>query len=172
VLFLVCSGLDRGFFAGKITLMTIDFYISAHDTPPPSRHKTGSEPRGRAMGTCAEVRAALTALAPGIDWSDPTWGWLHDGDAATQFVVGPEDPCLSVGVFTRFTGPWSGRFFAALRQARPDWYVMDAFYGEWDHRLQPCHAGVIESLALHCGTANVGAVTAHGVRRCPNSRRS
>lgn len=115
--------------------MTIDYYISAHDRPPPSRHATGTEPKGRAMGTCAEVRAALSALAPGIDWTDPTWGWLHHGDSAAQFAVGPEDPACSIGVFVRFPGDWTDRLFADLRSAHPDWYVMDAILGEWHHQL-------------------------------------
>jgi hypothetical protein len=115
--------------------MTIDYHVSAHDTPPPSYRKTGVEPFGRAMGTCAEVRAALSALAPGINWSDPTWGWLHHGDAAAQFLIGPKDPAMSIGIFVRFPGDWTDRIFADLRRTHPDWYIWDAILGEWHHRL-------------------------------------
>lgn len=119
----------------KLMAMTIDYYVSAHDSPPPSYRKTGVEPPGRAMGTCAEVRAALSAVAPDIDWSDPTWGWLHHGDAAAQFSVGPQDPCRSIGIFVRFPGEWSDRILDDLRLAHPDWYIWDAILGDWQHRL-------------------------------------
>lgn len=115
--------------------MTIDHYISAHDAPPPSLRLTGHEPQGRPMGTQAQMRAALSALAPGIDWADPEWGWLEHGDATAQFAIGGGDPCTSIGVFIRFPGDWSERLFADLRSTYPDWYVFDAFHGEWAHQL-------------------------------------
>ena len=115
--------------------MTMDCHISAHDTPPPSRRATGSEPMGRAMGTCAQVRTALSALSPGIDWADPACGWLEHDDATAQFDIGRDDPCLSIGVFIRFSGGWSECLFTNLRAAHSDWYIFDAFHGEWAHRL-------------------------------------
>ncbi len=115
--------------------MTMDHYISAHDAPPPSLRATGREPVGRAMGTCAAVRAALSALAPGIDWTDPAWGWLDQGEGRAQFAVGVDEPCTSIGVFIRYPGDWTDRLFADLRHSHPDWYIFDAFSGEWRHHL-------------------------------------
>ena len=115
--------------------MTIDYHVSAHDNPPPSARRSETEQQGRAMGTCAEVRAALSSLAPGINWSDPTWGWLHHGDAVAQFLIGPEDPAMGIGIFVRYPGEWTDRIFADMRRAHPDWYIWDSILGEWFHQL-------------------------------------
>jgi hypothetical protein len=129
------SILSPGFPRRTLPRMTIDYYVTAHDSPPPSARKTGTEPPGRAMGTCAEVRDALSAVAPGIDWSDPTWGWLHHGDGTAQFLIGPEDPAMGIGVYVRFPGEWTDRILDDLRRAHPDWYIWDGILGECHHQL-------------------------------------
>jgi hypothetical protein len=44
------------------------------------------------LGPAGVVRQQISALLPGIDWSDPTWG-VYEGDGfSIEFSVGDDDP--------------------------------------------------------------------------------
>lgn len=56
------------------------------------------------LGTIAEVHSRIDSHLPGVDWSDPTWGF-YAGDGFTfEFNVGSEEPIQVVSVHVRGGG--------------------------------------------------------------------
>lgn len=56
------------------------------------------------LGPAAQVRAAVSAVLAGVDWSDHTWG-LYGGDGfSIEFNVGKEDPIQNMMLHVRGGG--------------------------------------------------------------------
>ncbi len=56
------------------------------------------------MGSGDEVRRRISATLPGVDWSNPTWGF-YAGDGFTfEFNLGDEEPVTSFAVHVRGSG--------------------------------------------------------------------
>src|SRR4051794_19319515 len=82
--------------------------------PPPidQLQESDSEP----LGPAADVRQRISALLPGIDWSDPTWG-IYDGDGfSIEFNVGADDPIANMMLHVRGGG---NAIAAIVRFVRP-----------------------------------------------------
>jgi hypothetical protein len=45
-----------------------------------------------ALGSNAEVRAAISQFFFATDWSDPTWGIFESGTDSVEFNIGTDDP--------------------------------------------------------------------------------
>lgn len=66
------------------------------------------------LGGHAEVIAKLCAAAPGVDFSDATWGVLDGDGFSIEFNVADEDPLHSLMLHIR--GGNEERVFAILRE--------------------------------------------------------
>lgn len=53
------------------------------------------------LGQRAEVIAAVCAVAPATDFSDPTWGQLDRPDCSVEFNLGSGDPVRSLMLHVR-----------------------------------------------------------------------
>jgi hypothetical protein len=65
------------------------------------------------LGTHADVLAKLRSAAPGVDFSDPTWGVLGGNGFSIEFNVGNEEPVMALMLHVR--GMNEERVFAILR---------------------------------------------------------
>jgi hypothetical protein len=45
-----------------------------------------------ALGSSAEVRAAINRFFPAVDWSDPAWGVFDSDDGSVEFNMGTNEP--------------------------------------------------------------------------------
>lgn len=53
------------------------------------------------LGSLSEVRAAVSAVFPGTDWSDPAWG-IFDGEyGSVEFNLGRDDSVRSLALHVR-----------------------------------------------------------------------
>jgi len=53
------------------------------------------------LGSLSEVQAAISAIFPGTDWSDPVWGIYDSKLGSIEFNVGRDDPVQSLGLHVR-----------------------------------------------------------------------
>jgi hypothetical protein len=91
------------------------------------------------LGPAAEVHQRISALLPGVDWSDPTWG-IYEGDGfSIEFNVGKDDPIESMMLHVRGGGD---AIAAITRFARPQgWSALDCSTGEFLDLENPSQAG-------------------------------
>lgn len=91
------------------------------------------------FGPADEVRQRISALLPGVDWSDPTWG-LYDGKGfSIEFSVGTDDPTTHMMLHVRGGGD---AIAAITRFAKPlRWSALDCSTGEFLDYENPSQAG-------------------------------
>ena len=91
------------------------------------------------LGPARQVRAAISAALPGVDWSDPTWG-LYSGDGfSIEFNTGKEDPIDGIMLYVRGGGD---AIAAVLRFANPNgWSLLDCSTSEFLDPRRPSQAG-------------------------------
>ncbi len=118
--------------------MSLEAVLIAFDTPPPAMRSGGPEPKGRAMGSRAEVITVLEAEFGPLSIGPNSTGGIGGTDPEGESLLvdlDKNDPCFWVGL------SWRGGFYdmdarlARIRQVRPDWYVYHPILGEWDHHL-------------------------------------
>ena len=56
------------------------------------------------LGHAVQVRAAVSAVLVGVDWSDCTWGLYGRDDFSIEFNVGKEDPIQNMMLHVRGGG--------------------------------------------------------------------
>ena len=53
------------------------------------------------LGSLLEIRAAVSSVFPGTNWSDPHWG-IYDGEfGSIEFNIGKDDPVGSLALHVR-----------------------------------------------------------------------
>lgn len=57
--------------------------------------------RGRPLGQRADLIKKISAIFPGIDFSDPSWGILKADGCYIEFSMGPHDEVESFGMHVR-----------------------------------------------------------------------
>jgi hypothetical protein len=65
--------------------MSWDVVVFAFENPPPPMDKWPDDFRPPPMGEAKQVRDQITRSLPKIDWSDPGWGRLREGDYSIEF---------------------------------------------------------------------------------------
>ena len=53
------------------------------------------------LGTLSVVQHAVTAVFPGTDWTEPSWGIFGSEFGCIEFNVGKDDPVTSVALHVR-----------------------------------------------------------------------
>ena len=82
--------------------MSWDVLIMNYHGKPPKFEEIVGDPEP--LGPAEEVRQAISAALPGVDWTNPTWG-LYGGDGFTfEFNSGAEDPISTIMVHVRGSG--------------------------------------------------------------------
>ena len=98
-----------------------------------------TEEKVLALGRAEQVRAAISAALPDVDWSDPTWG-LYEGDGfSIEFNVGDDDPIQSMMLHVRGGGD---AIKDIMRFVVPNgWVALDCSTSEFLDPAAPSDAG-------------------------------
>jgi hypothetical protein len=106
-------------------------------TPPPPEQLQDSD--YRPLGPAAEVRQHISALLPGVDWSDPIWGDYEGDGFSIEFNLGKNDPVGAMMLYVRGDGdPIS----AIVRFIRPlGWSALDCSTCEFLDLDNPSYTG-------------------------------
>jgi hypothetical protein len=91
------------------------------------------------LGPAAVVRQHISALLPGIDWSDPAWG-IYEGDGfSIEFNVGKDDPIDNMMLHVRGGGDAISAITKFVRL--PGWSALDCSTSEFLDLENPSQAG-------------------------------
>lgn len=91
------------------------------------------------LGPADEIRERISALLPGVDWSDPTWGIYGDEGFSIEFNVGEDDPITNMMLHVRGGGD---AIAAITRFAKPlQWSALDCSTSEFLDFEKPSQAG-------------------------------
>lgn len=91
------------------------------------------------LGTAAEVRAAISAALPDVDWSDRTWGLYGGNGFSIEFNVGNDDPIQNVMLHVRGGGD---AIRDIMRFVVPNgWVAFDCSTSEFLDPINPSDAG-------------------------------
>ena len=112
--------------------MSWDISFTQAETPPPPVAEMPDDWRGVAWGPAADLRAALSAQFPAIDWSDPLWGIYDGAGFSMEFDLGSDDPVEGFVVHMRGGGEAAITAVERLL-ALPGWYGLDCAAEEWVH---------------------------------------
>ena len=75
------------------------------------------------LGSAADVRSQITAVLPGVDWTDPTWGRFRGAGFTLEFNTGAGDPIDHVMVHARGHGSAVETLVGLAK--RNGWSIMD-----------------------------------------------
>jgi len=91
------------------------------------------------LGPAGEVRQRISALLPGVDWSDPAWGLYGEDGFSIEFNVGKDDPIAHMMLHVRGGGD---AIAAITRFAKPlGWSALDCSSSEFLDFDKPSQAG-------------------------------
>jgi hypothetical protein len=79
------------------------------------------------MGSASEIRLSISAVLPGVDWSDPSGGILHAGGFSIEFNIDADGPVNHVMLHVRGGGD-PVHAIAALCKAQ-GWRALDTVTG-------------------------------------------
>ena len=118
--------------------MSWDVSIFAAESSPAKIEQPGEDLGIMPLGSCESVRQKLSAVAPQIDWKDPSWGILEGDGYIIEFNLGDVEPCDSVMLHIRGSGA-DNNLIDVLKAipAATGWYVFDHTQEEWFH-----HSGI------------------------------
>lgn len=88
-----------------------------------------------AIGSCAEVRAAISQCFPGTDWTDPAWGVFASPAGSIEFNLGVAEPSVGFMLHVRA----STQIVASIIELchRNHWQALDCRAGAF--LQQPTH---------------------------------
>src|SRR5690348_1964040 len=91
------------------------------------------------LGTTSEVRAAISAGLPNVDWSDPSWGLYAGSGFSIEFSIGKDDPVQNIMLHVRGGGDAIG---AIMKLVVPKgWTALDCSTSEFLDPAAPSDAG-------------------------------
>lgn len=106
---------------------------------PPQSIEQFQESDCEPLGSAPDVRRRLSALLPGIDWSDSTWGMYEGEGFSIEFNVGGDDPISDMMLHVRGGGD---AIAAIVKFARPlGWSVLDCSTSEFLDLDNPSQEG-------------------------------
>ena len=119
--------------------MSWDLSFMAADMAPPPVAEMPADWSGDRAEPAADLRARVSQILPGTDWSDPAWGLFASDDVSLELNMGADDPCSSFVVHARGNGDVVG-YIERLAEM-PGWYAIDISQGEWLHHRGSAEAG-------------------------------
>jgi hypothetical protein len=98
--------------------------------------------RCTALGSQAEIRAAISRFFPGVDWSDSTWGIFDSDDGSVEFNMGGDEPSTGFMMHIRASTKIVPTIVAMCRSER--WQALDCSGGcFWNGPSSPTAASTI-----------------------------
>ena len=91
------------------------------------------------LGAADEVRAAISAVHPRVDWTDPTWGTLDGGPWHIELNTGSEPVIQSIMLHVRGSGDPIPAIMALCH--RNDWRAFDLAEGDFLDEDEPSPDG-------------------------------
>ncbi len=91
------------------------------------------------LGAASDVREAISAALPTVDWSDPTWGGYLGEGFSIEFNMGNDDPIQDMMLHVRGGGD---AISAIMRFVVPNgWVALDCSTSEFLDPANPSDAG-------------------------------
>lgn len=91
------------------------------------------------LGPAAEVRAAISAVLAGVNWSRPSWGQYNTDDFSIEFNVGKEDPIQAMMLHVHGGGEVIADIMRLV--VANDWVALDCSTGEFLDPTAPSDEG-------------------------------
>jgi hypothetical protein len=116
-----------------------DLLVMAFDGPPPPIEEWTDDFRPPILGSAIEVRNRISSSFPGVDWKDPSWGYLNDDGYLIEFNVGKEEV---VGSFMMHVRGGRNPLESIVKLCRKHgWYAYDCSTGEFIDLDMPSQEG-------------------------------
>jgi hypothetical protein len=93
-----------------------------------------------ALGSSAEVRAAISRFFPAIDWSDPAWGVFESDNGSVEFNMGTDEPNGGFMMHVRVSNKVVPIIVAMCQSER--WQALDCSEGSFLEKSSEPHAGL------------------------------
>ena len=97
-----------------------------------------------AMGSGDEIRRKISAVLPGVDWSEPAFGHLLGADFSLEFNLREKEPISSFSIYAR--GQATATVLKLMSATR--WRMLDVSTTTWLHHAPDPDFGRAQYQAL------------------------
>lgn len=93
-----------------------------------------------ALGSCIEVRSAISQFFPSVDWSDLTWGIFDSEEGVIEFNIGHDEPNTGFMMHVRASNMVVPIIVAMCQSER--WQALDCSSGGFLEKSSDPSAGL------------------------------